>query len=136
MEPRLEPHIVLPGSAAQAVEFYRSVFGGSVTTLRVADVEASGTTIIGEADSVVRARLDAPGFSLSCGDVPTGMAYEPGRSVTLALRGPDQREAQRLFASLADGGQVTVPLSARPWGEESGQLIDRFGVVWMLTIGS
>lgn len=47
-------------------------------------------------------------------------------------------EADRLRAywnALKEGAQVTVPLERQPWGDEFGQLVDRFGVTWMVDIG-
>ena len=35
-----------------------------------------------------------------------------------------------LFAALSDGGTVTVPFERQMWGDDYGQVRDRFGVVW------
>ena len=41
-------------------------------------------------------------------------------------------EAERLFAGISEGGQVTMPLDKTFWAERFGMCIDRFGVSWMV----
>lgn len=56
-----------------------------------------------------------------------------GFSLSLTL--PDEAEAHRAFAALAQGGQVTMPLVKTFWSLCFGMLKDRFGVGWMVTVG-
>ena len=42
------------------------------------------------------------------------------------------KEAERIFAALSDGGQVTMPLAQTFWAVRFGMLVDRFGVPWMI----
>ena len=48
---------------------------------------------------------------------------------SLSLTVPDENEAERLFAALADGGQVQMPLTKTFFSP-------RFGVSWMILIAS
>jgi len=36
------------------------------------------------------------------------------------------------FAGLSDGGRVIDDLQRRPWGASDGQVIDRFGLHWLV----
>jgi PhnB protein len=36
------------------------------------------------------------------------------------------------FARLAEGGTVVDELQQRPWGAHDGQVIDRFGLHWLI----
>jgi PhnB protein len=45
----------------------------------------------------------------------------------------DEAEADRLFAALAGGGQVQMPLTKTFWSPRFGMLSDRFGVGWMVS---
>ena len=47
----------------------------------------------------------------------------------------DAAAAERIFAQLADGGQVTVPLQETFWAQRFGAVVDRFGVPWGITCG-
>jgi PhnB protein len=41
-------------------------------------------------------------------------------------------EAERVFAALAEGGSIQMPLGATFWAARFGMLVDRFGVAWMV----
>ena len=36
------------------------------------------------------------------------------------------------FSRLGEGGQVVDDLQTRPWGASDGQVIDRFGLHWLI----
>ena len=44
----------------------------------------------------------------------------------------DDATAERMFAALADGGQVHVPIGPSFFATRFGMLADRFGVAWMV----
>ena len=62
----------------------------------------------------------------------TGRANFEG--IQLALQVPDAATAERLFAALADGGQVQMPLAQTFWSPRFGMVADRFGVGWMVIV--
>jgi PhnB protein len=47
---------------------------------------------------------------------------------------PHEPEAERLFAALADGGQVQMPLTKTFFSPRFGMVADRFGVSWMIYV--
>ncbi|WP_051073760.1 VOC family protein [Mycobacterium sp. JS623] len=47
---------------------------------------------------------------------------------SLSLSASDDAEAERLFAALADGGTVQVPMAATPFASRLGLVADKFGV--------
>jgi PhnB protein len=52
----------------------------------------------------------------------------------LSLSAPNEAEADRLFASLAEGGQVQMPLAKTFFSPRFGMVTDRFGVLWMIVV--
>jgi PhnB protein len=52
----------------------------------------------------------------------------------LSLTVPNEAEAERLFASLGDGGQVQMPLAKTFFSPRFGMVADRFGVSWMVYV--
>ena len=51
----------------------------------------------------------------------------------LALLGTAQPETLHTwFERLADGGRVVDPLGPKPWGASDGQVVDRFGLHWLI----
>ena len=62
----------------------------------------------------------------------TGQPKFQGFSLSLTV--PNDSEAERLFASLADGGQVQMPLTKTFFSSRFGMVADRFGVPWMIVV--
>ena len=54
--------------------------------------------------------------------------------VSLSLSAPDEAAADRLFAALAEGGQVQMPLGKTFFSPRFGMVADRFGVSWMIVV--
>ena len=44
----------------------------------------------------------------------------------------DPATLRRWFEALGDGGEVVDALQVRPWGASDGQVIDRYGVQWLI----
>ena len=88
-----------------------------------------------EADQIMHGQLEAPGgLTLMGADTPRSMDVADGSNITISLSGDDEAELQGYWDKLAEGGAVTMPLEAAPWGDYFGQLTDRFGVAWMVNI--
>ena len=134
MASRLNPYISYQGTAREAMEFYRDVFGGE---LEVSTYGESGMADGDAGDKIMHAQLETPaGYTLMASDTPPGMEHSVGTSMSVSLSGDDGDELRGYFEKLADGGTVTMPLEKQVWGDEFGALTDRFGVSWMVNIGS
>ena len=130
----LNPYLSFRGNAREAMEFYKSVFGGELTLSTFAEFSMPD---IGpeEADQIMHGQLTTPaGFTLMGADTPASMPLREGSSITISLSGDETDELRGYWDKLAEGGQVTMPLEAAPWGDWFGQLTDRFGVDWMVNI--
>jgi PhnB protein len=53
---------------------------------------------------------------------------------SLSVTAPNPAEAERMFAALADGGQVQMPLGKTFFSPCFGMVADRFGVSWMIIV--
>ncbi len=132
MTSRLNPYLTFDGRAREAMEFYRSVFGGELT---VSTYDEYGTPDPAVAGRVMHARLDTPeGYTLMGADNPPGEEFRPGSAVTVSLSGDTGDPLRGYWEKLSDGATVTVPLEKQMWGDEFGQLTDRYGVAWMVNI--
>lgn len=58
------------------------------------------------------------------------------RGFSLALAVPNEAEAKRTFAALAEGGQVRMPLTKTFWSPCFGMLEDRYGIGWMISVAA
>ncbi len=44
----------------------------------------------------------------------------------------DPAEAERVFAALAEGGTIKMPLQETFWASRFGVLVDQFGIPWSI----
>ncbi|NLU68128.1 VOC family protein [Streptomyces sp. HNM0574] len=133
MTSRLNPYITFDGDARQAMDFYRSVFGGEVERMTFAEMGMADSP---DAQKVMHSMLVTPsGFTLMAADCPQGMSYDPGDNITVSLSGDDAEELHGYWAKLSEGGTVGVPMEKQMWGDEFGACVDKFGINWMVDIG-
>jgi len=133
MVTRLNPYLSFRDNAREAMEFYRSVLGGTLTISTFAEYHASEDP--SEADKVMHAMLETEdGMVLMASDTPNSMEFNRGSAVSLSLSGDDPERLHALWDGLADGATVVMPLGPSPWGDSFGMLTDRFGTAWMVNI--
>jgi PhnB protein len=131
----LNPYLNFRGQAGEAIDFYASVFGGEATKSTFADFGMPVEP--GEEHLVMHSQLITPsGFTLMAADVPSHMPLTVGDNVSVSLSGTEHDELTGWFEKLAEGGSVLEPLVKAPWGDSFGMLTDRFGIHWLVNIGS
>jgi PhnB protein len=129
---RLNPYISFDGNARQAMEFYKRVFGGTLTVNTYGEFGAPEST---DPDKIMHGMLETDsGFTLMGADNPPGTEHQPGNNMSVSLSGDDAEELRGYWQKLSDGGTVTVPLEKQMWGDEFGMCMDQFGVPWMVNI--
>jgi PhnB protein len=132
MASRLNPYISFAGNAREAMEFYKSVFGGD---LRISTFGEFGAPDQATADQVMHAMLEADnGFTLMASDTPPGMTHTPGDNIAISLSGNDSGKLHGYWEQLSQGGTVSMPLERQIWGDEFGAFKDKFGISWMVNI--
>ncbi len=132
MAATLNPYLNFNGDAREAITFYQQVLGGELNISTFAEFGG------GEGgDGVMHAQLETPdGFTLMASDIAPGMdEVAPGSNFAVSLSGDDDA-LRGYFAALAEGGTVTMPLEKQMWGDEFGMLTDRFGISWLVHIGT
>lgn len=131
----LNPYLSFKDTAREAMEFYQSVFGGELTVNTFGEY---GDPDSPSSELVMHSQLTTPGgFTLMASDTPDGMEFTPGAQIAISLSGDgDDAEAIRgYWEALSDGATVTMPLEKQVWGDEFGQVTDRFGIGWLVNIG-
>ena len=135
MQSKLNPYINFNGTTRDAMEFYKSVFGG---TLEISSFKENGldAQFPDEGDKIMHAMLEADnGITFMAADTPSSMPYNPGTNISLSLSGFDTAELSGYFEKLSTGGTIVEPLTEAPWGDTFGMLTDQFGINWMVNIG-
>lgn len=128
----LNPYLNFDGTADKAIALYERVLGAK-TEMIMRFGEATGMEVAEEhRDRVMHATLNIAGNRLMLSDVPPGQSVASSTAVHVALHFRDDLdEVGGMFDALAQGGEVTVPLTDTFWGARFGALTDAFGIRWM-----
>ena len=135
--PSFNPYLVFDGTTAQAMPFYQRVLGGKLDVMTFAqmpDAEQQKMSAAA-ADRVMHAMLSFDGGQLMASDTMEGQPYEGMKGFALTVNKDTAAEAEQVFAALAEGGQVTMPIGPTFWAERFGMCTDRFGTPWMVNGG-
>lgn len=127
----LNPYLFFSGTCRQAFTRYQEVFGGELVVLPMSDLPSSEGMAASNPDLIMHAALTFDGHLLMGSDDPTGDGG-PMRGVAVNYTTADVADATRVFEAVADGGEVTMPLSETFWSPLFGMCVDRFGVPWMV----
>ncbi|WP_238015759.1 VOC family protein [Dactylosporangium sp. AC04546] len=145
-------HLNFRGNAREALEFYRSVFGGEIMVITYGDfgmpkeLPDAGKVVWGQVAS-------GDGFRVMAYDVPgqagagAGAAPAPatrrehgmtltGEPFFLSVRGETVEEVGALWEKLADGATVVEAYGPAQWAPAFGMLTDRFGITWILDVAA
>ena len=133
----VQPYLFLDGRCEEAVEFYRRALGAEVEMLmRVRDgpdPAQPGMVPPGAEDKIMHAALRI-GDTMVLGSDGRCLGQPNFQGFALSLTAANDAEADRLFAALAEGGQVQMALSKTFFSSRFGMVADRFGVSWMVYV--
>ena len=128
---KLNTYLNFGGNCAEAFRFYEEHLGAKVLSImkwsQMPDAEKH--TPPGYTDAVLHARLQLADTEIMASDVP---GFQPMRSVYLSLAVDSNQEAERIYALLAEGGEVYMEMGETFFAHRFGQLRDKFGVSWMV----
>jgi len=129
-------YLFFDGRCEEAMEYYRRTLGAEVTMLvRFKDSPDPGMCAPGAEEKVMHATFRVGDAAMMASDGRNeGKANFQGFSVSLTV--PGEAAADRLFAALAEGGKVEMPLTKTFFSPRFGMVADRFGVSWMIHVAS
>ncbi|GID28496.1 VOC family protein [Paractinoplanes brasiliensis] len=132
MASQLNPYLTFDGNAREAMEFYHAVLGGDLKVNTFGEFGAPDPAL---ADKIMHAMLTTDkGYVLMASDTAPGMDFSPGNTITVSLSGDPGEGLEEVWEKLADGGTVQLPFEKQMWGDLYGQLIDKYGVPWMIDV--
>ena len=127
------PYLHFPGTAREALAFYARVFGGSVQLHSFADFNRTD----GPGEAVAHGYLTDGPVELFAADVAGDQPPLRCEGLMLSLLGTaDAATLKDWFSRLSEGGRVVDDLQVRPWGGSDGQVVDRFGLHWLIGFGA
>ena len=135
MKPIVEPYLFFAGKCEAALNYYREHLGAEIgMIMRYKDNPEPPMCPLPDNwdDKIMHASFTIGASRLMGSD---GMKTEmPADGHCMSLTLPDEAEAKRVFAALADGGDAFMPIGKTFWSPCFGMVSDRFGIHWMITV--
>jgi PhnB protein len=134
---QIQPYLFFEGRAEEAAEFYKAKLGAEVTMLMrnkdAPEKPPPGMLPPGSENKVMHMALRIGDTTVLASD--GGCKGKPNfQGISLSLTVKDAAEAAKVFAALAAGGQVQMPLGKTFFSPSFGMVADKFGVGWMVYV--
>lgn len=131
---QVEPYLFFDGHCEEAAEFYRQTVGAEIVfMMRFKDSPQPppADSPAPDPDKVMHMSLRIGETTIMASDGNcTGKPNFNGFSLAISVK--TVAEAERIFNSLAAGGQVQMPLTQTFFAQRFGMLADKFGLGWMI----
>jgi PhnB protein len=131
------PYLFFDGRCEEAIDFYKKALGAEVGMMmrfnESPEKPPPGMVPPGSENKIMHAciRINGADVMASDGNAKGKPKFE---GFSLTLNAKDEAAADRMFAALADGGQVQMPLGKTFFAKRFGMVADRFGVGWMIIV--
>jgi PhnB protein len=126
---RLDVYLNYRGNCEEAFRFYEQHLGGRITGMLRHGDQPNPNLPADWQGKVLHARIEIGATVLMGADVPHA---EPMRSAYLTVTLDREEEAERVYALLADGGEIFMKMEKTPFANRFAMLRARFGASWML----
>jgi len=110
---------VFVDNCLQVMEYYKDVFGGEITNIQKSDDGKCLHAELHFGESIIH-------FSDTFSNV------NQGDNVRITLECESEEEISKVYNSLSQAGKVTFALQETFWGAHHANLIDKFGIGWLL----
>ena len=132
---QVQPYLFFDGRCEEALEFYKKALGAEVGTLmRFKDSPDKTMCTPGTENKIMHTQFQIGGTKVLASDGRNqGQPKFDGFALTISAK--TEAEADKMFAALGDGGQVTMPMAKTFFSPRFGMLSDKFGVSWMILVG-
>jgi len=129
----IAPCLWFDDRAEEAAELYTGIFPGS-TVRAVSRFPESFDNPSGKPPgSVMTVELELAGLAFTA--LNGGPQFTINPSISFFVHTETSEETDRIFAALADGGSILMPLQEYPWSERFAWVQDRNGVSWQVILG-
>jgi PhnB protein len=129
-------HLSFDGRCAEAFALYERALGGRTTfVLKYGDSPLAERTPADFRDKVLHGTFARGDLVLTGADVLPDQYRKP-EGTWLLLHVDEPAEADRVFAALADGGSVHLPIAETFWARRFGMVVDPFGTPWIVQCSS
>lgn len=131
---KCDVYLTFDGNCEEAMNFYKEVLNGEFTVLmRYADGPPE-YCVKGTEDKLMHCTIT---FGNGCELKASDTLHKPvvkGNAYTISIMADDEAHGEKIFNGLSgNGGKVEMPFQEVFWGGKFGNLVDQFGVQWMIS---
>ena len=130
----VSPYLYFDGHCEEALEFYKKVFGAEITMLMRFKQSPDPTHVTpGTEEKVMHAtfRIGETEIMASDGRCGNKASFQ---GFSLSVPQATIADSERVFAALAEEGQVQMPLTKTFYSPSFGMVADKFGMPWMIIV--
>lgn len=125
----LNPYLTFASESRAVLEYYKSIFGGTLALNTYKDFHAAQSPEMEEL--IMHGQLDtADGMTLMASDDPGAES----KNVSISVSGEDEASLRAYWDKLVEGSTIQAPFETAPWGDTFGMLVDKYGVRWMINV--
>lgn len=129
---KVVPYLFFNGDCRAAFEFYAECLGGTIEAILDHSEHPNPEEVPAEhRDLVMHVHLRSGDWELMGSDSPPEM-YDKPQGLVVSLHPQSEAEGERIFNSLAEGGEIRMPFESTFWAKKFGMCVDRFGTPWMV----
>ena len=104
------PYLFFGGNCREAFTRYQEIFGGELQLIRMGDTPDADDVAPEQADLIIHAALIYDDHLLMGSDDPMSEVFGPVQGMMVSYEAADAADARRVYAGLAEGGEVTQDL--------------------------
>lgn len=127
----INAYFTFDGNTREAMEFYKSIFGGEFTTDQSFG-EAPMEVPPGYEDKVMHIHYEFNGCTLMASDGMPGHELTMGNNIQLSIGVEDPSEVDKYHDALSAGGASVMAPNDTFWGARFAMCTDKFGINWMI----
>ncbi|MGM9891501.1 VOC family protein [Limosilactobacillus sp.] len=139
MTVKIYPYLTFE-NAKEAMDYYVQNFGAEITyhqPLNREQAENIGLTTEDLAGTTLYGEFSVAGQKIICADATMGTPQSSSLISIILSFGDEKDRARQFFKQLADDDEqrVTVPFGDWVGGRMMGQIVDRYGLTWIICTG-
>ena len=123
-------HLTFNGNCQEAMEFYCKLTNGEILSMTTFGETPAGQDVPDDwQGKVVHGTMSLGDIAVATADIPPER-YQSSQGINMFIEIENPDEASRVFARLAEGGEVQMPIQETFWAKRFGVVVDRFGIPW------
>ncbi|MGH7234202.1 MAG: VOC family protein [Candidatus Saccharimonadales bacterium] len=132
---QIVPYINFADRGKDAIEFYKSIFGGEANVTLVKDSPAAAQMPKEWGNRIFHLDYKADSIRLLGSDIISDQDGKvAGNVYSLAIMCDSEEQLKDYFSKLSDGGKVVLEPNKSEWGDIYAQCVDKFDIQWMLDL--